>query len=148
MKNKSITILFADDLEIDRVTLRDSLERLAPEIKMYEWGQGATLLPHLLSLNTLPRLLILDRSFAKDQAIKDKYCYEGITLALDIRNNHSRFDSMAILIYSAFSNTEDSAKFSDKHKLKGIWCRPKDGNHEVLVTHIREILSQWPPVAS
>jgi DNA-binding NarL/FixJ family response regulator len=144
-KKEIVRVLVADDVELDRRVLKASLQRLAPEFEVEEHSEGATLLSRLLALNDPPRLLILDRAFSDDQERRCRYNQEMITLAQEIRKDFPQLDGMAILIYSRWSTAEEAAEFTNKYHLKGIWSRPKDVDHRLLVDHIRHILSQWPP---
>jgi len=86
----------------------------------------------------------LDRAFTEDQKKRSRYNYEMISLAHDIRKNFPQLDGMAILIYSRMCTDEEAAEFSNRYRTQGIWSRPKDVDHQLLVDYIRHVLSRWP----
>jgi DNA-binding NarL/FixJ family response regulator len=143
--NDKISILIADDIALDRRNLRHSLLRLAPDqFYISEHSQGATLLDRLLQAP--PQMLVLDRAFTDQQTVMTSDCQEAISLAHRIRNDYSKvLNNMAILIYSRWTASDEAAEFSNTYQSKGIWSRSKDVDHQLLVDHIRHILTLWPP---
>jgi len=141
-KPKRDLIMFADDYGPDRKILFDSLRRMLPLYDLRGHTQLSTLVETLLIVR--PRMLILDRKFSDGQRKKHPDAEDATLLAISIREKCPELAKMPILIYSRLTSTAGAAGFSDKNKGIGIWSRPKDVDHSLLVDHIQEILKQWP----
>lgn len=98
MNKEYIHIILADDDEDDRLFFTDAFNELKISTKVGTFNDGVELMNYLNdSESVLPNILFLDLNMPKKN---------GIECLHEIKSN-SRFDDIAIAIYSTSSSEED-----------------------------------------
>ncbi|ESU20985.1 two-component system response regulatory protein [Flavobacterium cauense R2A-7] len=98
MNKEYIHIILADDDEDDRLFFTDAFSELKISTKVSTFNDGVELMNYLNdSESVLPNILFLDLNMPKKN---------GIECLHEIKSN-SRFDDIAIAIYSTSSSEED-----------------------------------------
>jgi len=98
MNKEYIHILLADDDEDDRLFFTDAFNELKISTKVGTFNDGVELMQYLNDPESvLPNILFLDLNMPKKN---------GIECLREIKSN-SRFDAIAIAIYSTSSSEED-----------------------------------------
>ena len=97
MNKDYIHIILADDDEDDRLLFSDAFEELKINTKVKTFNDGVALMDYLNDDNSfLPNVLFLDLNMPRKN---------GVECLLEIKQN-SRFDAIAIAIYSTSSSEE------------------------------------------
>ncbi|HPW97993.1 MAG TPA: response regulator [Flavobacterium sp.] len=98
MQKEFLTITLADDDEDDRLFFQDAFEELKINTNVTTCNDGVELMEYLSNPDTiLPNILFLDLNMPRKN---------GFECLLEIKKE-SRFDNIAIAIYSTSSSEED-----------------------------------------